>query len=174
MVQWAISNVLTLVVLTLAARWLGRRRLGKLGLMDLLMINAIGDLASHTAYEIQHPVMQGLGSIVLWLAVASGMGLLAARWPAFRRFYYGDAAQVAADGRPDPTAMERLGIPMAELESELRKHGVSQVSDTSSVTLEPDGTLSVIKADATAQELRRLALALQQIADHLEETRPAP
>lgn len=169
MLHWMLTNGSAMLVLILAVHWFGRRRLGKLGLIDLVMINTIGDLASHTAYETEHTLWHGLGSLVLWLAAGSGLGYLAGRWPWFRRFYYGGADELVTGGVLHQQRLDQLGIAMEELQSELRKQGVDDVTKPRSVWLEPDGSFSVIKADTTAQELRRLAGALSALAGQLEQ-----
>ena len=174
MLHWMLSNGSTLAVLILSVHWFARRRMGKLGLMDLLMINAIGDLASHTAYETEHPLWHGLASVVLWVAAGSGLGYLSGRWPWLRRFYYGGTDELLTDGVLHQKRMDQLGIAMEELQFELRKQGLDDLSQARSATLELDGSVSVIKADSTAQELRRLAGLLRSLAERVDQQEGPP
>jgi uncharacterized membrane protein YcaP (DUF421 family) len=164
MLPWLFRNLVTMGLLVLMARWVAGPRLGKLGLIDLLMVNAIGDLASHTVFDEHHPFLPGVGSIAFWIIVAAFTGYLTRRYPAFRRFYYGQPHELVRDGQVDLQSMRKAGVGLADLESELRKQGVKRLDEAKNVTLEPDGSIAISNASETAQELKRLAAALTSLA----------
>jgi uncharacterized membrane protein YcaP (DUF421 family) len=163
MLPWFLRNVVTIGLLILMARWVAGPRLGKLGLIDLFMVNAIGDLASHTVFDESHPFLPGVGSIAFWIIVAAITGYLTRRYPAFRRFYYGEPHDLVFDGQVDLQSMRKAGVGLADVESELRKQGV-KIDQAKSVTLEPDGSIAISNAIETAHELKRLADALTALA----------
>jgi uncharacterized membrane protein YcaP (DUF421 family) len=61
------------------------------------------------------------------------------------------------DGKVHVGALRRELLTLAELRSALRKQGVMRVSDCKQVVLEPDGTLSVVRADVPQHALEELA-----------------
>lgn len=65
--DWLLHNLAPFLVLALMVRWVMRPRFGKRGPVEILMLNAVGDLASHAAFEEQHPQLRGVGSVALWL-----------------------------------------------------------------------------------------------------------
>jgi uncharacterized membrane protein YcaP (DUF421 family) len=166
--DWAVRNGATIGLLILLSRWVARNRLGKRGLIELLMINAIGDLASHTVFESQGPFYPGLASILFWTVAATIAAWLGSRWESFRHWYFGDRHEIIRNGIPDSDAMRLHRLSQAEVDSELRKHGIDALSEVKTATLELDGTMSVIKAQSTAQELRKLATALEALASRVE------
>jgi uncharacterized membrane protein YcaP (DUF421 family) len=167
--DWLARNVITILLLVILARWVARSRMGKRGLVELMMINAIGDLASHVVFDSEHQLGHGLFSIIFWTVFAGAAAWLAAHWESFRHWYFGDHHELVRDGVPDPDALKLQRMSQAELDAELRKHGVEGLSEAKTVTLESDGTVSVVKALSTAQELRKLATTLEQLAARVDD-----
>ena len=169
---WLLWNLLTFLLLLALTRWVARPRLGKHGLFDLFLVNMVGDLAAHTLFESRYRILTGLGSIALWITAITAVGYVAARWPGLHRLFYGRSQPVVSHGHADEGAMHRLGIGLAELESELRKQRVASLADAESVTVESDGSLAVFPVNPPVEELRRLADSLSALVRQLERQPP--
>lgn len=165
MTDWLLRNILPFVLLVGTVHWLLRPRFGKLGVVELFLTNVLGDLVAHAAFEVDHPLVAGLGSILLWLVLAAVLQLLAGRSRRWRPFigYFAEPVEVVTNGKPDPAAMRRVRISLGEVETALRQHGVRGLSEARSVVVEPDGALSVQQAKESAAELQRLAAALEEL-----------
>lgn len=152
--DWIVRNMLAFIVLVALTRLLVRRRFAKTTVLEIFLANTIGDLAAHAAFERQHSLLAGLGSITLWVAAAVLLHLLASRWNWFERLLFGQSVEVVKAGAIDTAALHRLQISLSELESELRKQGVRELGQVQSASVEPDGAVAVERADSVAQELR--------------------
>src|SRR5690242_13809790 len=66
-------------------------------------------------------------------------------------------ASSITDGKVHLGALRRELLTLSELRSALRKQGIARIGDCSRVTLEPDGTLSVVRKDVEQRPLADLA-----------------
>ncbi|MGE5675573.1 MAG: DUF421 domain-containing protein [Mycobacterium leprae] len=171
MAEWLVRNGVVFVLLLLLSRFVARPRLGKRGLIDVVMVNAIGDLAAHTVFETQHPMLPGLASVGIWMLVLAGIAVVTSRWPSLERYYLRPPVRVVQDGRSDAQALLSVGISRSQLESELRSYGLESLDQVKEATAEPDGSISVIEEFDAATELRRLSNALAALAAQIETQR---
>lgn len=162
-----LRSALSFLLLLVAARWIVRRRLGKFGIFELFAVNAIGDLGAHLAFETQHPLMTGVTAVIFWVGALAVMEWLLARWDWLRQTLYRQPERLLQNGQADPAALSRARMSLEELQSELRKQGVRSLGQAQEVTLEPEGSLSVVKTESVKDELKRLGAALNQLADRL-------
>ncbi|HYF90858.1 MAG TPA: YetF domain-containing protein [Symbiobacteriaceae bacterium] len=174
MAEWLLRHTLPFLLIVLLVRWLVWPRFGKNGVVELLLINAVGDLAAHAAFEEQHPLLSGLGGILLWLLMVAGMGAVISRSRAARRWlgYFDQPVEIVRDGRTDDEAMRSQRVSREELESELRQQSLHDLAGVRSVTVEPDGAMAVSPGGQdTGQELRRLADELAALRLEIQELR---
>lgn len=170
MVAWILRNTLPFLVAALLVRMLLRRQFGKHGVIELLLINAVGDLMAHSAFEEQHPLWSGIGSIAWWLVMVAVALILLHRAPGAAPWlgYFTGPVDVVRNGVPIPEAMRRHRLSQEQLESELRKQGIDDLAGVRRATLESDGSLAVLQSDSTARELQRIADALEAIRADLQ------
>ncbi|MDF2626734.1 MAG: hypothetical protein K0R39_565 [Symbiobacteriaceae bacterium] len=157
-VEWVLRHTLPFLLLVMLVRWVLRPAFGKRGVVEVLMVNAIGDMASHAAFEEGHPLTSGLGAVALWVLFG---GLIAwvvsksARVGAFLG-YFPEPVEVIRDGTVNKEAMGHLRMSRGDLSSELRKQGVEDASQVELAMVEPDGALAVRQSNSTGAELQRL------------------
>lgn len=168
MSELVLGNIFSLAILLILGRLLIAPRFGKGGVRELFMVNVIGDIVAHIVTEGRDRYMAGFGSLVFWIVVAGASGFLAFHWDWFAAFLRGRPVTVARAGVPDQRALRQARLTLDDLEGELRKQGITQLSDVEAATLEPDGSVAIEKAIDTAAELRRLAGALGALARQIE------
>lgn len=173
MAEWLLRNTAPFVVIVVLTRWVLPPRLGKNGVVEVLFLNAIGDLVAHAAFEEQHPLVTGLGSIALWVLLAAAVGYLYRRGPGAGRWvgYFGDSVPVVQNGRPEEAGLRRARAGMAAVESELRKQGISKVEQVRSATVEPDGSIAVVQENGTAERLDRIEALLTALRAEVGDLR---
>ncbi|HUY25589.1 MAG TPA: YetF domain-containing protein, partial [Candidatus Saccharimonadales bacterium] len=66
------------------------------------------------------------------------------RSPLFRRFVQPPSTVLASGGRWNAGALSSQGLDQQDAEEALREHGVADVSETTLVELEADGSISVV------------------------------
>jgi uncharacterized membrane protein YcaP (DUF421 family) len=172
-IEWLLRHTLPFLLMVLMVRWVLRPRFGKRGVVEVLVINAIGDMASHAAFEEGHPLLSGIGAVGLWVIYGAVLAWLVYRSRHVGGFvgYFPYTETVVQDGAVDAAAMSRLRMSRRELDFELRKQGFSDVSQVTSAWVEPDGALSVRPAQSTTAEIRRMAEEVQALRAELAALR---
>jgi uncharacterized membrane protein YcaP (DUF421 family) len=172
-IVWLLRHTLPFLLLVLMVRWVLRPRFGKRGVVEVLVINAIGDMASHAAFAEGHPLLSGLGAVGLWVMYGAVLAWLVYRSRRVGGFvgYFPCTETVVHDGAVDAAAMSRLRMSRRELDFELRKQGLSDVSQVTSAWVEPDGSLSVRPAQGTTEEIRRMTEELRAMRAELAALR---
>lgn len=170
MVDWLIRHTVPYALIVFLVRWMIRPRFGKRGVVEAFLINAVGDLVAHAAFEEQHPMLPGLGGIVLWMAFVAMTGYIISRNRTVGMFlgYHQDAVEIVRDGVVDEAGMRRSRVSRVELTSELRKQGVTDLGQVRSVMVEPDGGMSILQKDATAQNLQMVLEELKALRAEVE------
>lgn len=128
-------------------RIMGKRALGQLSLFDLVIMAGIGDVIVVVALERKVPFQQGLGILALLGGLELLFSMLTFKSRFFRLLLEGKPTLLVKDGNVLKDNLAREHISRADLEQELRKLGVSRLSQVSTAVLEACGKFSVITKD---------------------------
>jgi uncharacterized membrane protein YcaP (DUF421 family) len=157
-------NMLAIYLAALTVvRIMGKRALGELSLFDFVIMVGIGDVIVVVGLEQQVPLPRGL-LILVWLGILEfGLSLLTFRSHFFSRLVEGTPTLLIKDGVLNEDNLAKEHISRADLYQELRKQGVSQVSQVSRAILEACGKFSVILNDDQAVNADRYLDILQEV-----------
>jgi uncharacterized membrane protein YcaP (DUF421 family) len=124
---------------------LGKKRfLAQATAFDAILLILIGSVASR-AISGTAPFFPTLLAVATLIAVHSAFSYLSCRWDAFSDFVKGNPTVIVKDGRVNQGAMRSAHMTKGDLEEDLRKKGVADISDVAEARLERDGMLSVLK-----------------------------
>jgi uncharacterized membrane protein YcaP (DUF421 family) len=143
--------------LLVALRVAGRRELAQMTSFDLVLLLLISNAAQNSMTAGDNSLGGGLVSVLVLVAVNWGLGYATWRWRRVELLVQGKPIRIVTDGRIHVGALRGERLSLAELRSALRKQGITHLSDCAQVTLEPDGTLSVVRRDAEPASLQDLA-----------------
>ena len=91
--------------------------------------------------------LRWIGSLAVSWIILLAVNTALVRWafmsPRFGKTIQGGATVVATDGVPDGLELRKLAITIEELVAALRRQGL-ELSDTTRVTLEPEGTFNAV------------------------------
>jgi uncharacterized membrane protein YcaP (DUF421 family) len=139
--------------LLVVVRLLGKRTVGHSTAFDFIVALILGEVVDEPIYG-DVPLIQAL----LVIAVIGGWHVVNAylsyRSQTFDRLTGGSPTVLIRDGQLDRRAMRRERVNEGDLRSLLRLQQIDDLSEVKLATLEPNGELSVIKADR-ARELRK-------------------
>jgi uncharacterized membrane protein YcaP (DUF421 family) len=122
-----------------------RRRVGAIGMNDLLLVVIIADAAESGLSGDDHTVTHGLivvGTIFLWNWFIDWLNY---RVPAVRRLLEPSPLPLIENGRILRQNLRHEYVTIEELKSKLREQGVVEPSEVEKAVMEPDGEVSVIK-----------------------------
>jgi uncharacterized membrane protein YcaP (DUF421 family) len=139
--------------LLVVVRLLGKRTVGHSTAFDFIVALILGEVVDEPIYG-DVPLVQALLVIAViggWHAVNA---YLSYRSQTFDHLIGGSPTVLIRDGQLDRRALRAQRVNEGDLQSLLRLQQIDDVDEVKLATLEPNGQLSVIKADH-ARELRK-------------------
>ena len=154
-----IRTVLLYFIIMLGLRLLGKRQIGELEPIELVLTLLISDLAAVPMQDFGIPILNGVIPIVTLLSLSLLLSVLCMRSVRLRRIICGSPTTLVRDGKPQQKAMQRNRFTLDELLDELRTQGVTDLTTVKYAVLETNGQLSVLlraeDAPATPRQLGR-------------------
>lgn len=139
-----VRGSVTFIGLTLLLRLVGRRETGGIGLTDLIVILLVVDAASIGLTGASESVGDSVVLVLTVLGWSLVMDLVGYRWPRLGRLFKSEPRELIRDGQVSHRAMRRELMTGAELETQLRLHGVEHLSQVRHARIEPNGMISIV------------------------------
>lgn len=159
MVTAFFRTVILYVLLILGLRLTGKRQIGQLEPIELVLTMLISDLASVPMQDFGIPLVNGVIPIVTLMALSTLLSYVSMRSVRFRSLVCGEPAIVIRDGQLRQDVMRHNRLTLDEIMEELRAQGVSDLSTVKYAVLETSGHLSVLpyaaEQPATPKQLDR-------------------
>ena len=140
----ALRTVVVYLFLIVALRLAGKREMGQLSVLDLVLILVIANSVQNAMVGSNVTVWGGLVAVIALIATDRALIFVRSRSPQFERFFEGEPTLLVRDGLVLEDAMHREGVDRHELQQALREHGVLDLAEVRLAVLEVDGTISVI------------------------------
>ena len=137
-------TVILYLALIAGLRLTGKRQIGELEPMELVLTMLLSDLAAVPMQDFAIPLLQGLVPMVTLLALSVLLSAVSLRSLRFRSLVCGKPAVIIRKGVIDQGAMHRARLTLDELLEELRLQGVSDLESVAYAILETGGQLSVL------------------------------
>ena len=122
-----------------------RRRVGAVGMADILVLVIVADAAQNGMSGEYKSVTDGailVGTILAWDMLIDWLNY---RVPALRNWLEAPPLLLVRDGRMLHRNLRHEFVTEEELEAKLRQKGVKDVSEVAEARMESDGEISVIK-----------------------------
>lgn len=150
-----IIGVATYVALVFLLRITGNRTLSKMNSFDLVVTVAFGSTLSSVLIDDSITLAVGIVAIALLIFLQFVVTWLSVRSRSISRLVKTQPTLLLKDGRFLQDALKKTRVTENEIRSSIRRHGYGGVELVHAVTMETDGSLSVI-----AQSNRGSASAL--------------
>ena len=154
-----VRTILLYFILMIGLRAMGKRQIGELEPIELVLTLLISDLAAVPMQDFGIPLLNGLIPIVTLLSLSMLLSFFSMRSIRFRRLVCGNPTTLIRDGAIQQAAMRRNRFTLDELLEELRAQGVTDLTTVKYAVLETNGQLSVLlypdEAPATPKQLGR-------------------
>lgn len=159
----SIVRTVLLYFLVLATfRLLGKRQIGELQPVDLVLTFLLSELLSVSIQDMQAPLLHTLVPVALLVGLEISMSVLSMKSLRFRTLLQGNPLFVIRNGKLDQRQLKRLRFTVDDLLEELRKKDVYDLSEVQYAIVETDGTLSVLlKPGARTPQNDALGLTVQ-------------
>ncbi len=140
----AVRAVVVVLALVAGIRLIGKRTVGGLNLIDLLMVLLIGNAVQNALTRSSGNLGVGLVSAGMLLLIDKVLGSYFYRHPKVEDKVFGAPAVLGTDGELDYASMRREGVRREDVEEAMREQGVSKLSEVKLVVLEDNGSISII------------------------------
>jgi uncharacterized membrane protein YcaP (DUF421 family) len=149
------TSVVYFVVLALL-RMAGKRELGQMSPLDLVVILAIANAVQNAMTGGDNSLAGGVIAAATLVAVNVTVGRIAHRIPVVRHLFESEPTTLLKDGKVIEANLRRESVEREEVEMAAREHGIDDLAEVRAAYLERDGSISIIPRDrGVAQRARR-------------------
>jgi uncharacterized membrane protein YcaP (DUF421 family) len=143
----ALRTAIVYLFLVAAIRLSGRREVGQLSVLELVVILVISDAVQNSMVGDNITLYGGIVAVVTLLTLDFALKALAHRSRRLRKAIEGEPRLLVRDGRLLTKAMHDEGLDVEDVQMAVRSHGVARLEDVQQAVLETDGSISVIPRD---------------------------
>ena len=148
MEDYLTSGIRTLFVylfILLLFRLMGKREVGELSILDLVVSIMIGDLAVLVSEGNDKPFLKTIFPMFVLAFVQIALAFFSLKSVRFRFIMDGQPQIIVNQGKIDEKVMRRQRYNFNDLLTQLREQGISDLNEVQFAILESSGKLSVIK-----------------------------
>lgn len=150
--ETVVRGTLTYLALLVLLRVVSRREIGAMGMADVLVVVLIADAAQNAMAGDYKTVPDGVLLVAVILGWAWLVDWLGYRFSVVERLVKPRRLTLVRKGRMQRKNMAREHVTEDDVWSQLRLHGVKELREVDLACLEPDGRVSVLKADSGDEE----------------------
>lgn len=166
-------TILLYGVILLIFRLMGKREIGELSILDLVVFIMIGEMAVVAIEQHNDPLLHSLVPMAILLLVQICMAYASLKSRKFRRLIDGKPCIIIKNGKIDENMMKKLRYNFDDLLMQMRIKDINNIADVEFAILETSGDLSIIKKGKQGKEgSYTIPLIIDGIIlqDHLQET----
>ncbi|AJO22445.1 DUF421 domain-containing protein [Weizmannia coagulans] len=126
-------------------RLMGKREIGELSVLDLVVFIMIGEMAVVAIENHSEPVVNTLLPMVVLLGIQIALALFSLRSNRIRKLIDGKPSILISKGKIDEKEMRKQRYNFDDLLMQLRSKDIDNIADVEFAILETSGQLSVVK-----------------------------
>ncbi|WP_163526457.1 DUF421 domain-containing protein [Halobacillus ihumii] len=142
-----IRTIFTYVIILVVFRLMGKREIGELSVMDLVVFIMLAEIAVSLIEKPEASVMQALVPMLILLLIQWGSAFFSLKSQRFRMWFDGKPSMLIKHGRIDEREMRKQRYNFSDLLLQLREQGIQQIDRVAYAILEPSGKLSVFERE---------------------------
>ena len=143
-------------------RIMGKREVGQLGIIDLIVSISIAELAIISIENYNNNIFKSIVPILILLILQMTLAYLSLKFPKFRTLLDGDPAVIINQGKVNYKEMIKQKYNLDDLMLQIREKGYRSIEEIEYAILENNGTLSVF---AYSKKHKRTPVPLPLIID---------
>ena len=132
---------------TICYRIMGKREVGQLGVIDLIVSILIAELVAISIENIKDPIILTIVPIILLVIVEVLFAFISVKSRNFRNIIQGRTSLIICDGKINYHQMIKQRYTLDDLLLNLRQNQIKSIEDVEYAFLEPNGKLSIFKYD---------------------------
>ena len=129
----------------IAYRIMGKREIGQLGVIDLIVSILIAELVAISIEETENPIYLTIIPIALLVILEVLFAYISIKSRRFRTLFDGKPSLIICNGKINYKEMVKQRYSLDDLLVSLRQQGIKELDNVEYAFLEPNGELSVFK-----------------------------
>lgn len=146
-------TVLFYFLILFVMRVMGKREVGELGVIDIVVFIIIAEVAAFALDSPDEKLIEAIVPILILVAIQLVSSYMSLKSKAFRDLVDGDPSTIIRDGEIMEDEMRRQRYNLDDLFQQLREQKVGSIRDVTYAFLEPSGNLSVFTKNDTQPAL---------------------
>ena len=126
-------------------RIMGKREVGQLGVIDLIVSILIAELVAISIENIDDPIYLTIIPILVLVCLEILFGLISMKSRTFRTIFDGKPSLIICHGRINYKEMIKQRYTLDDLLISIRQKGIKEIDEVEYAFLEPNGKLSIFK-----------------------------
>jgi uncharacterized membrane protein YcaP (DUF421 family) len=126
---------------------MGKREIGELSILDLVVFIMIGELAVVAIEDNKEPVMHSVTPMLILMVIQIIFSFISLKSKRFRDLLEGKPIIIINRGKIDEREMRRQRYNFDDLLMQLREKDIRNIADVEFAILEPSGKLSVFEKE---------------------------
>ena len=139
-----LRSAVVYVVIMLGLRVLGKKHVGQLSIIDLVLILLISNAVQNAMVGEDTTLLGGIIAAVTLIILNLFFSFIAYRSRKIDEIIEGTPTLLIHNGQMIKKHLEQENISVEELERVIREHGIEKISEVKTAIMELDGTISVI------------------------------
>lgn len=136
------------ILITLIYRFMGKREIGQLGIVDLIVSILIAEFAAVSIEQREEDLFMFVLPVFLLLFIQVLMSYISLKSKKVRNIFDGNPSVIVSAGKINFKEMVKQRYNMEDLLTQLREQGVRSIEEVDYAILESSGNLSVFKKDS--------------------------
>lgn len=137
-------TILMYIVVFIVLRLMGKREIGKLSVLDLVISVMIAEIAVIVIEDTSNHIMHGIYPIVMLVLIQMLTAFISLKNRKVRLMFDGKPSVVIAQGKIYKEELRKQRYNLDDLMLQLREHGITSIDDVDFAILETSGKLSIV------------------------------
>ena len=152
-------------IITVIYRFMGKREIGQLGIVDLIVSILIAELAAISIDNREESIFLSIVPIAVLVIIQIGMSFISLKSSKIRNLFDGNPSVIINNGKLNFQEMIKQRYNLEDLLTQLREKHIRSIEEVDFAVLETSGKLSVFKKDSKLVGEYPLPLILDGIID---------
>ena len=142
-----LRTVISYILIIVIFRLMGKREIGELSILDLVVFIMLGDIAVIAIEKYNKPFFHIILPMLILLLLQVVLSFISLKSSKFRKILDGTPSIIINNGKIDEKVMRKQRYNFDDLLTQLREQGIIDVTEVQFAILETSGKLSVMKVE---------------------------
>jgi len=140
----SIRSIISLTVLFIVTKMLGKKQVSQLSLFDYVIGISIGNFAAEVTISTDTQFLNGILAIIIFGLIAYTVSILTMKSIKLRRFFMGIPTPLIQNGKILESNLKQVKFDINDLLEECRSNGYFDIGEIEYALMESKGTLSIL------------------------------